>query len=116
LQEQQQEQETRGLALRCLLDAAGTNEDERERERGARAPGGPEERGVPVSLSPVRPVARGQSLVILRKHSGQKEQDPNGVTYEVVDWDVDVDGDGQGYTRTWIGTSMGMDCVYEDVD
>ncbi len=63
LQEQQQQQETRGLALRCLLHAAGTSED--ERERGARAPGGPEERGVPVSLSPVRPVARGgQSLLI----------------------------------------------------
>jgi hypothetical protein len=62
LQEQQQ-QETRELALRCLLHAAGTSED--ERERGARAPGGPEERGVPVSLSPVRPVARGgQSLLI----------------------------------------------------
>jgi hypothetical protein len=59
---QQQQQETRGLALRCLLHAAGTNED--ERERGARAPGGPEERRVPVSLSPVRPLARGQSLLI----------------------------------------------------
>jgi hypothetical protein len=74
----------------AFLHAAGTNDD--ERERGARAPGGPEERGVPVSHSPVRPVARGQSLLILRKHSGQKEQDPNGVTYEGVDWDVDGDG------------------------